>query len=181
MHDRAPKKIFRCGRHSLRISLKKRSIKDSSSILDESHRIIYTATTQHWQHSEQNRWTMLNNYFTGNSILLLAWGSIFASTQSGKLLVLIALSLTGVLISILWLGLEIRAHGFVKMYATLGEQLEDDFKIETDTPFISAKIYRDTIAGLARFTTSGNIGMGIPTIFLILYIFLVMYSTFLIF
>jgi hypothetical protein len=47
---------------------------------------VYSAISQHWVHSEQTRWTLLSNFLTANSILLLAWATIFADAPTPPVL-----------------------------------------------------------------------------------------------
>jgi hypothetical protein len=48
----------------------------------ENLRTVYTATTDHWIHAEETRWSLLYNYCMASSILLIAWAEVFTSNHA---------------------------------------------------------------------------------------------------
>jgi len=155
--------------------MKKQSTTSQTSIRDENPTILYNATTHHWAHAEQIRWTLLYNYLMASTILLLAWATVFTSCNSWRALLMTTLSIGGIFISALWLGLGIRATGFVKMYASLGTSLESEAQnqssgdVTVKGPFSSAAIHRSKIKGLAKAAQSGFIFKCVPIIFIIIF------------
>jgi hypothetical protein len=138
--------------------------------------VAYSATIHHWIHAEQTRWTLLYNYFMGSSILVLAWGSIFAaSAMKYRLLLLIALASCGLVISAIWIVLVHRANGFVHEYSLLGERLEQSLAQESTSeatanyPFNSAKNHRATLGGVARIFSSRLSIILVPSMFAFLF------------
>jgi len=93
----------------------------------------YQAVNQHWRHAEQERWSILYNFFTANSILLLAWAALSSITPTKKLALLV-LSLSGVLISFLWIAIESRVNNFIKRYGELGETVENQLHLHALGP-----------------------------------------------
>jgi len=113
---------------------------------DPNQASVYERTTQHWAHAEQIRWTLLYNYLMASTILLLAWSTIFAGSCTGKRLVLIALSASGVFLSLLWVALGARATGFVTMYEEIGRAAELALGVPGG-PFAKAHQHRSSIRG----------------------------------
>jgi len=146
--------------------------------LSSSKTTIYQTITDHWQHAEDIRWTLLNNYFVGSSILLLAWTALFTSHPRSFIVgpLLLGLSLLGVFISSLWVCIQFRANGFVETYIEQGVKWEKTIQneINPDGPFIASDIYRkEKIRGLARVGKSGFVCVIVPFGFWILYVFLI--------
>jgi hypothetical protein len=90
---------------------------------------IYAAASQQWIHAEQMRWTILNNFLVWNTILLVAWSTLFVALISsphslGLKIVLIGFSGVGFGGSIVWVFLELRANRFSEQYFETGLKLE---------------------------------------------------------
>ena len=82
---------------------------------------VYAAATDQWIHAEQMRWTILYNFLVGNTILLVAWATLYAAFVSdvsslGLRIVLIGSCAVGVLGGVVWAFLEHRANGFSERY-----------------------------------------------------------------
>jgi protein-S-isoprenylcysteine O-methyltransferase Ste14 len=90
----------------------------TDDVSGEKQSVVYQVTSQHWAHAEQIRWTLLYNLLVANTILLLAWAAIFATTvrPPGARVILVGLCVVGLLVSLLWVFLERRANGFSLMY-----------------------------------------------------------------
>ena len=90
---------------------------------------VYVAASEQWIHAEQMRWTILYNFLVGNTILLVAWSTLFAALTSnaqsvGLNIVLIGFCGVGVGDSIVWTFLEFRANRFSERYFHTGQELE---------------------------------------------------------
>ncbi len=128
----------------------------------------YSVAAQHWVHAEQTRWLILYDFLMANSILILAWATLFAG--SGDLTVrkpfLFLLSIAGFILSLLWVGLSHRASGFVDMYGHLGLSAEE-LNPAIIGPFTRGNAYR---LGLGSLLTSRKVLIVIPTIFAVVYL-----------
>jgi hypothetical protein len=127
---------------------------------------VYSAASQQWGHAEQVRWTLLYNFLMAATILLLAWAAVFSSEARSvaRTIALEAMCIAGLLLSVSWLGLALRANGFVHHYAKFGRSLEAE-RLKVVGPFLSADDYRDSIIGLARLFPSRFILWLVPTLF----------------
>ncbi len=132
----------------------------------------YQIASQHWAHAEQIRWTLLYNLLVANTILLLAWVSLFvAQPGSGATpIILIALCATGLLISSVWAFLAHRANGFVDMYAKVARAWETP--AAERLPFTAAIAYRQSLHGLSAFIRTGRVVIGVPLLFTLMYLVL---------
>ena len=104
---------------------------------------VYSVISEHWVHSEQIRWTLLSNFLTANSILLVAWATIYIADGTPppwtRTCVLVAFASVGLFLSLVWVGIVLRSGKFVKMYADFGCKVEG--QMQTDPgPFTSAEI-----------------------------------------
>ncbi len=97
---------------------------------EESVRAAYEAVNTHWSHAEMERWQILYNFLTANSIIILAWSAIYSSSVRIRTPVLLTLSIGGIVFSILWLIIERRANKFVKQYGELGEKVEKQLHLQ---------------------------------------------------
>jgi hypothetical protein len=150
----------------------------------------YEAVRQHWAHAEQERWQILYNFLTANSILVLAWAAIFASQTPYKSLVLIGLSVAGIIMSVLWLVIEARVNIFIKGYGKLGEDIEKKLLLDKSGPFHLGQIIRgeerpvaekgngehDLIWRIVGFIPSRFFVIGIPGLFAAGYFVLFVFS-----
>jgi hypothetical protein len=147
---------------------------------------IYSAISQHWVHSEQIRWTLLSSLLTANSILLVAWATIFASTVPAwaRESVLVAFASAGFLLSFAWIGIVLRSRWFVERYAKLGREAEalrpqaEGQSPAVRAPFTSAKALRSEITGFAKIAESRRVLLAVPIVFALLYLFLICVSPF---
>jgi hypothetical protein len=143
--------------------------------MNEDLKIAYEATVQHWIHAEETRWSLLNNYFTGCSILLLTWAAVFTSHDVPyRRLISGLLAGTGLIISILWARLSHRANEFVYAYGELGVRLERGFGRDgpTQFPFHSSQLRRSQLGAKSGVSSSVTVVL-VPSLFAVLYLFLV--------
>jgi hypothetical protein len=140
----------------------------------------YEATVDHWTHAEDTRWSLLNNYLTGNSILILAWAALFTSQAPYRRFLCAVLAVGGLFISILWAGLSHRGNGFIHMYANLGISIENELgeglkRPEQTTswfPFTNAGNHRSRIRRPARWFSSRFTVVSVPLVFALIYVLL---------
>jgi hypothetical protein len=90
---------------------------------------LYVAATSQWIHADQMRWTILYNFLVGNTILLVAWSTLFAALLShqssiGLRIVLIGSCSVGLGGGVLWAFLESRANRFSKLYFDVALAIE---------------------------------------------------------
>jgi len=75
------------------------------------------------------RWTILYNFLVGNTILLVAWSTLYSAlvqkpSSLGVRMVLIGLCVAGFCGSVVWAFLEQRANRFAEQYFRAGLRLE---------------------------------------------------------
>ncbi len=90
---------------------------------------LYAAGSEQWIHAEQMRWTILYNFLVGNTVLLVAWSTLFVSLISnshsvGLKIVLIGFCVIGIGGSIVWTFLVRRSNQFSERYFATGVNLE---------------------------------------------------------
>src|SRR5688572_22952405 len=118
------------------------STRDNEWIKEDVLLAAYQAVNQHWSHAEQERWSILYNFLTANTVLLVAWATIYASQNHTKTIILVVLSFGGVVISILWLTIGARVNSFIKRYGQLGEMVEKKLHLDSLGPFHSGETIR---------------------------------------
>jgi hypothetical protein len=101
----------------------------TDNAVSEALQSLYAAATQQWMHAEQMRWTVLYNFLVGNTILLVAWSTLFAQLVSspwsiGLRIVVIGFCPIGMLGGILWAFLQARSNTFAKHYFGAAFELE---------------------------------------------------------
>ena len=111
---------------------------------------VYAAGTNQWIHAEQMRWTILYNFLVGNTILLLAWATLYATLLShpgslGLRIVLIGSCFVGICGGVVWTFLEHRANGFSEQYFKTGLDLERlllNEQTDVTGPFLATEQHR---------------------------------------
>ena len=138
---------------------------------------LYTAATSLAIYSEQSRWSRLNSYLVVNSILLVAWATVFAS-QSGnnRSCVLAVLCLPGIILGIIWAFLGERSSQYLDILHSSIEKFEKSIPVEMSLrPFLVVAGPREKIREGGKFnklTSSRAIVIGVPLVFSLLYVFL---------
>ena len=89
---------------------------------------LYEVASSHWVHGEQMRWTILYNFLVGNTILLVAWATLFVGLLQnrdsvGLKVVLNAACGLGFVGGIVWALLENRANRFAEGFFEKGLEL----------------------------------------------------------
>lgn len=92
-----------------------------------SNRELYAAQIQMIIHAENVSWNRLYNFLMGNSILVLAWATIYASSQCSVLtrFVLSAICLLGGVSGIAWIELGARSRDILKKHMNQTLAIED--------------------------------------------------------
>ena len=87
---------------------------------------VYATITQLLLQTEEISWNRFYNFLMGNSILILAWATIFAIGDKGltHLIVLASICIVGGLSGIAWRGLGKRSRAYVEKYKELGAGFE---------------------------------------------------------
>jgi hypothetical protein len=127
---------------------------------------IYAAATDQWIHAEQMRWTILYNFLVGNTILLVAWSTLYAAftshpTSLGLRIVLIGSCGVGMFGGVVWAFLEHRANRFSERFFKTGFALEQLLsKAEPSTPKTGSA---ELASGDGRQNTTEIVGPFITT------------------
>src|SRR3990172_6393057 len=111
---------------------------------------LYEAAIQLVVHTDNSSWTRMYNFLTANSILMLAWATIFATIQGNgqnippKASVLSAISLFGLVLSIAWApfcsrGRKLHRH-YVHVARTLERNLENGSQEEVNDGPLSTDV-----------------------------------------
>lgn len=89
---------------------------------------IYSALVASTHAAESITWNRFYCFLTGNSILVIAWGVLFASAYHSDtiLLALILICLFGIFLGICFSALGYRGRRFLNEYIKLGAKMERD-------------------------------------------------------
>jgi len=88
---------------------------------------VYPALVQLAIHAESITWNRFYNFLMANSILVLAWATIFASSLSdrpGPKTVLAAICILGGASGVAWAGLAVRGRKFLFDFVGLAQAIE---------------------------------------------------------
>jgi hypothetical protein len=153
-------------------------VADQGHHVGPSTDVVYQATVQHWAHSEQIRWTLLYNYLMATTILLLVWATVFISQTPSRTFILIALGVAGLIVTLSWIPLGLRASSFVEAYTDLGLELEGSRQARKTGagPFAAADERRRTMGGAVKLARSRRIVWLVPSVFAVVYSILVAVS-----
>jgi hypothetical protein len=146
-------------------------------------RTVYSAASDHWVHAEQMRWTILYNFLVGNTILLVAWSTLYSTliekpSSLGVRIVLIGLCVAGFFGSVVWAFLEQRANRFAEEYFRAGLSLERRLHESSKAPESADEDKNGPFATNDRHRASGGvikthvIVIAVPIAFAIVYTFL---------
>ncbi len=153
----------------------------------------YQAVNQHWSHAEDERWSILYNFITGNSILVLAWAAALSAPQPWRSVAASALPVAGLVLCIIWIIIECRTNTFIMKYGQLGEELEKKLSVEVHAPFHRGEQIRDEVKKaksynffelilvrdqitIGRWMSAGRVVVFVPMIFVVVYlVFLIAY------
>jgi hypothetical protein len=142
---------------------------------------VYSALVQLVIHAESITWNRFNNFLMGNSILVLAWATIFVSTTDSCMtpFVLSAICILGVLSGPAWAALGTRGRKYLDKYVELAYSMETDStcwpdELDKHKPFAQTKESRD--ASRKGWSTSYFLLQAGPWCFTILYIVLLVAS-----
>jgi hypothetical protein len=131
-------------------------------------------------HAETISWNRFYNFLMGNSVLVLAWATIYASQDRSVIssIVLSAICLVGGFSGIVWAQLGRRSRKYVEAYFCQAIDVEKNAKwgegvSDTCKPFTRTKDIRDEASW---FGTSTFVLKWIPLLFTALYLLLIIAS-----
>ena len=144
---------------------------------------LYILLHPHIQHAENVSWNRFNNYLLFNSIMLLAWVSLYTKEplDPREVLVLATIPVLGIISGVFWAGLGYRGRKFLNTFIDLGTILEESM-VQSDNwpndkvkPCKSIKDMRDSTLP-CKWAGSFFILVYGPTLFSLLYVLLFIVS-----
>jgi len=141
---------------------------------------IYAAMIQLIIHAENISWNRFNNFFVVTTILMAAWGALFASSLGQEFstkIVQSVLGTVGVITSLIWYSVGSNSRLYLNKYLAQGERMEKRAAMKGDVPLILTCEIRDEIknqrgwAGQFRkIGTSSFVQKAVPIAFVVLYL-----------
>jgi hypothetical protein len=129
-----------------------------------------------WQHSEQIRWTLFNNFILAQTVLVLAWSTVFASgladigsTWRFKIAVLVLLSLAGATVSVLWAAIASRANRYHELHFISKARESEKWLPPEYRFFEEASKLQATDRGLGVAGRSSAVQLAVPWVFFALH------------
>lgn len=142
---------------------------ENGEIKSENLLAIYQIAHDQWAHPEQLRWTVLYNFLVANSILLLGWAAVFATSCSPtRTCSLVVLCAAGLCVCFVWRALGIRASGFVEHHRTKAMELEAALPPNWRL-FGATQEYRQRLKGLRAWPATRHTVKYVPLGFFIVY------------
>jgi hypothetical protein len=143
---------------------------------------LYVAATSQWIHADQMRWTILYNFLVGNTILLVAWSTLFAALLShqssiGLRIVLIGSCSVGLGGGVLWALLESRSNRFSKLYFDVALDIERRLSARlagVPGPFVVADQHRRGGSPVKSY----RVLIAVPLVFAAVYVGLLIVSVY---
>jgi hypothetical protein len=134
---------------------------------------LYPALVQLIIHAESVTWNRFYNFLMFNTILVLAWATVWVSGASQlKAVILVAISSLGGVSGVFWAALGYRGRAFLSDYMKMATDLEADSnvwagEIEKYKPATKSIALRDSL----RFSWAGSrvILIAGPLAFTVLY------------
>ena len=116
-----------------------------------SPRELYSVVVQLYTHFENITWGRFYNFLMANTILILAWATLFASDSSEKFVfrfLLCMISFFGGATGAYWGALGYRGRQFVDKFSDIAEQLENDWpnELKAQKPLATVRAMRDDLA-----------------------------------
>lgn len=138
------------------------------------HADLYPIWCEQWARAVQVRWSTLFQLLLANTLMVLGWSALFAGVFRGgaSQTALLAVSITGFLLSAIWLFVSDRSNGFVAMYAQHARDAEGDRL----GPFKARDAHRALLQGLSGAMRTSRIVIGVPLVFLLLFFVLIVLS-----
>ncbi len=118
---------------------------------DNNKNLVYQLLPTLIGNAESISWNRFNNFLLFNSILILAWTTIYAKAEWPHLL-LSSLSVVGLVISFVWCALGLRGRNNVNLFLKIGKNIESTHQGDIK-PLTDAVNLRDT----QSFSWSGSI------------------------
>jgi hypothetical protein len=133
----------------------------------------YAAAVAFWTNGNQERWSILNNFFVASTILILAWAAVWTSPKSDSR-PLCLFSIAGVVLSAGWGVIMYRTWRFIHAFGEAGENLEKRiFKDRQDFPgpFVVGEITREKLKPIpvVGFLSARNSTISISIVFVLVF------------
>lgn len=157
-----------------------------------SNRELYAAQIQLIVHAEATSWNRLYNFLMGNTILVLAWATIYASSHRSLVgdFVLSAICIMGAASGIAWSKLGVRSRRILDEYMNQARAIEGDSaaweksvknesKPITRTHSFTGEASKDEVKCISKeYETSSYLLKCTPCAFTIFYVFLLLATWF---
>jgi len=138
----------------------------------------YQAFTEHWKHTDQIRQMLLYNFLMASTILVAAWGVLYSQSPKPSLL-LTALAGLGFVLSLLWFVVARRATRYYDMYETNARRTESVLRDSQHWPFHARATFRDQVPRVfGQEIRAALITSGVPLLFVVLFVFLLVTAAF---
>ncbi|MFZ2640706.1 MAG: hypothetical protein WA117_06935 [Verrucomicrobiia bacterium] len=142
---------------------------------------IYLALNQTIIHAETISWNRFYNFLMFNTILVLAWATIYAQMNRPPMArtVMAVMCALGFFSGLFWWGLGLRGRDFLQHYRNLARQMErnpacwptslNEYKIDDSTESVLAKFKRSPCAlcGSRTILTWGSLAVAAFYVFLL--------------
>jgi hypothetical protein len=95
---------------------------------------IYSSIVQMVIHAESITWNRFYNFLLTNSILILAWATIYVSCSNSQMtrILLLAICILGMIGCVFWAALGARGRKFLDIYIDMGKDMENDMEKKTE-------------------------------------------------
>ena len=148
-----------------------KAVMDSNSVESKSQLLtLLDIAIREYQHAEIIVQARLSNFLFANSILLVAWATIFAGSETARRpLVLMALAVLSAVLGILWTVMGLRHRKFLFVHSeiieTVENKLPEEFRLHGPVTKLQAgelvattkSSYR--LSASERFARSRNVGV----------------------
>lgn len=139
---------------------------------------LYAHLVQLVVHSESISWSRFANYLTCNSILLLAWATLFVSVTHGLAtrLVMALLCIIGGLSGVAWADLGRRGRAYLDQYKDAAVKIEEkEAKAWSEDIPLEYRLFQLQQTSL-WYSRSRTLVIGVPYVFTVLYAILLVMS-----
>jgi len=137
---------------------------------------IYAAIIQLIIHADNISWNRFNNFLVGNSVLAVAWATIFGSSKPSfqANMILTVITLIGIYASKIWYGLGLNSRNYLDKYIKQGVRLEESEATEgverNHLPVVLTRKMQIQTKTQCPTGTSYQVQTAMPCAFEILYI-----------
>jgi hypothetical protein len=126
----------------------------------------YMATVQLIMHAENTSWNRISSFLIANSILMLAWASIFISSNpTDKGAILIAMSTAGLVFSLAWAPFGTRGRRYLAKFLEIATVLEKKRRHARPITEVNRLEFQQTFHSLEKFCRSWHLVVIVPLTF----------------